>query len=146
MTNKLQVSGSLRNRLMFTLISGAAVLGIVLFFIVRGYAAQIAQNGQDDILEASLSSILDAVVIQDGFVEVDFPYASLSMLDTELDDRVFYSIYNDGILISGYEDLPQTEKNNTDTNTFTTIKYKNTNVRMASAKRILIGEKERITI
>lgn len=110
MTNKLQVSGSLRNRLMFTLISGAAVLGIVLFFIVRGYAAQIAQNGQDDILEASLSSILDAVVIQDGFVEVDFPYASLSMLDTELDDRVFYSIYNDGILISGYEDLPQTEK------------------------------------
>ena len=146
MTNKLQVSGSLRNRLMFTLISGAAVLGIVLFFIVRGYAAQIAQNGQDDILEASLSSILDAVVIQDGFVEVDFPYASLSMLDTELDDRVFYSIYNDGILISGYEDLPQTEKNNTDTNTFTTIKYKNTNVRMASAKRTLIGEKERITI
>ena len=146
MTNKLQVSGSLRNRLMFTLISGAAVLGIVLFFIVRGYAAQIAQNGQDDILEASLSSILDAVVIQDGLIEVDFPYASLSMLDTELDDRVFYSIYNDGILISGYEDLPQPEKNNIDTNTFTTIKYKNTNVRMASAKRILIGEKERITI
>ena len=146
MTNKLQVSGSLRNRLMFTLISGAAVLGIVLFFIVRGYAAQIAQNGQDDILEASLSSILDAVVIQDGLIEVDFPYASLSMLDTELDDRVFYSIYNDGIIISGYEDLPQPEKNNIDTNTFTTIKYKNTNVRMASAKRILIGEKERITI
>jgi two-component system sensor histidine kinase TctE len=131
---------------MFTLISGAAVLGIVLFFIVRGYAAQIAQNGQDDILEASLSSILDAVVIQDGLIEVDFPYASLSMLDTELDDRVFYSIYNDGIILSGYEDLPQPAKNKADTNTFTTIKYKNTNVRMASAKRILIGEKERITV
>ena len=66
MTSELKVSGSLQNRLMFTLISGAAVLGIILFFIVRGYAAQIAQNGQDDILEASLSSILDAVVIQDG--------------------------------------------------------------------------------
>lgn len=146
MTSELKVSGSLQNRLMFTLISGAAVLGIILFFIVRGYAAQIAQNGQDDILEASLSSILDAVVIQDGSVEVDFPYASLSMLDTELDDRVFYSIYNDGILISGYEDLPLPEKINTEISIFNTIKYKDTNARIASAKRILIGEKERITI
>jgi len=146
MTSELKVSGSLQNRLMFTLISGAAVLGIILFFIVRGYAAQIAQNGQDDILEASLSSILDAVVIQDGSVEVDFPYASLSMLDTELDDRVFYSIYNDGILISGYEDLPLPEKINTEISIFNTIEYKDTNARIASAKRILIGEKERITI
>lgn len=146
MTSELKVSGSLQNRLMLTLISGAAVLGIILFFIVRGYAAQIAQNGQDDILEASLSSILDAVVIQDGSVEVDFPYASLSMLDTELDDRVFYSIYNDGILISGYEDLPLPEKINSEISTFNTIKYKDTNARIASAKRILIGEKERITI
>jgi len=146
MTSELKVSGSLQNRLMLTLISGAAVLGIILFFIVRGYAAQIAQNGQDDILEASLSSILDAVVIQDGSIEVDFPYASLSMLDTELDDRVFYSIYNDDILISGYEDLPLPEKINAEISTFNTIKYKDTNARIASAKRILIGEKERITI
>jgi len=146
MTSELKVSGSLQNRLMFTLISGAAVLGIILFFIVRGYAAQIAQNGQDDILEASLSSILDAIVIQDGSIEVDFPYASLSMLDTELDDRVFYSIYNDDILISGYEDLPLPEKINAEISTFNTIKYKDTNARIASAKRILIGEKERITI
>ncbi|MDB9697183.1 sensor histidine kinase, partial [Amylibacter sp.] len=146
MTSELKVSGSLQNRLMLTLISGAAVLGIILFFIVRGYAAQIAQNGQDDILEASLSSILDAIVIQDGSIEVDFPYASLSMLDTELDDRVFYSIYNDDILISGYEDLPLPEKINAEISTFNTIKYKDTNARIASAKRILIGEKERITI
>ena len=146
MTSELKVSGSLQNRLMLTLISGAAVLGIILFFIVRGYAAQIAQNGQDDILEASLSSILDAIVIQDGSIEVDFPYASLSMLDTELDDRVFYSIYNDDILISGYEDLPLPEKINAEISTFNTIKYKDTNARIASAKRVLIGEKERITI
>ena len=68
------------------------------------------------------------------------------MLDTELDDRVFYSIYNDGILISGYEDLPLPEKINAEISTFNTIKYKDTNARIASAKRILIGEKERITI
>ena len=79
-------------------------------------------------------------------IEVDFPYASLSMLDTELDDRVFYSIYNDDILISGYEDLPLPEKINAEISTFNTIKYKDTNARIASAKRILIGEKERITI
>lgn len=146
MTDKIQVSGSLQNRLMVTLITGAAILGIILFFIVRGYAAQIAQNGQDDILEASLSSILDAAVIHDGTVEVDFPYASLSMLDTKLDDRVFYSIHSDGILISGYEDLPISSKINSEISTFRTIKYKNTTARVASANRILIGEKERIII
>ena len=146
MTDKIQVSGSLQNRLMVTLITGAAILGIILFFIVRGYAAQIAQNGQDDILEASLSSILDAAVIHDGTVEVDFPYASLSMLDTKLDDRVFYSIHSDGILISGYEDLPISSKINSEISTFRTIKYKNTTARVASANRILIGEKQRIII
>ena len=93
--NTVQASGSLRKRLMITLIGGTAILALILFFIVRGYAAQIAQNGQDSILEASVSSILDAAILRDGSVEIDFPYASLSMLDTLEDDRVFYAIYQD---------------------------------------------------
>ena len=51
---------------MIILISGSAVLAVILFLVVRAYAAQIAQNGQDNILGASVSSMLDAAVIQDG--------------------------------------------------------------------------------
>jgi two-component system sensor histidine kinase TctE len=124
---------------MITLISGAAILAIILFFIVRGYAAQIAQNGQDNILSASVSSLLDAAVIQDGAIEVDFPYSSFSMLDTELDDRVFYAIYQDGKLLSGYEGLPQPTSPDGDQNSFRTVTYAKTEIRLASASRTLIG-------
>ncbi len=105
MTDNVIVFGSLRNRLALILTGGAALLAILLFFVVRGYAAQIAQQGQDNILGASVSSILDAAVLRDGAVELDFPYASLSMLSTSADDRVFYAIYEDGALLSGYDGL-----------------------------------------
>tara|TARA_B110000090_G_scaffold125262_1_gene138679 strand:- start:406 stop:750 length:345 start_codon:yes stop_codon:yes gene_type:complete len=106
MTEAVRVSGSLRNRLATTLIGGAAVLAILLFFVVRSYAAQIAQQGQDSILGASVTSILDAASVQDGRIEVDFPYASFSMLGTDFDDRIFYAIYQDDQLLSGYDGLP----------------------------------------
>jgi two-component system sensor histidine kinase TctE len=131
---------------MITLISGSAVLAIILFLVVRGYATQIAQDGQDNILSASVSSLLDAAVIQDGSVEVDFPYASFSMLDTELDDRVFYAIYQDGKLISGYDDLPPPTNFDGDQNSFETVSYAETKIRLASANRTLVGAQGRTQI
>jgi len=131
---------------MITLIGGSAILAVILFLIVRGYAAQIAQNGQDSILSASVSSLLDAAVIQDGAVEVDFPYSSFSMLDTELDDRVFYAIYQDGEVLSGYEDLPAPIAKAGEQSTFQTVQYANTKIRLASANRTLIGATGRTQI
>jgi len=58
MNNKLITSGSLRNRLVLTSIGGGAILALLLFFAVRNYATQIAQQGQDNILRASITSIL----------------------------------------------------------------------------------------
>ncbi|MDC1216261.1 sensor histidine kinase N-terminal domain-containing protein, partial [Octadecabacter sp.] len=132
MTGDVTVSRSLRNRLAMILTGGAAVLAIVLFFVVRGYAAQIAQQGQDNILSASAASILDSAVLRDGQVELDFPYAALSMLSTAADDRVFYAIYEDGALLSGYAglDIP---------NPFRSLTYDGATVRVATASRTLIG-------
>lgn len=132
MTGDVTVSRSLRNRLAMILTGGAAVLAIVLFFVVRGYAAQIAQQGQDNILSASAASILDSAVLRDGQVELDFPYAALSMLSTDADDRVFYAIYEDGALLSGYAglDIP---------NPFRSLTYDGATVRVATASRTLIG-------
>ena len=122
------------------------MLAVILFLVVRAYAAQIAQNGQDNILGASVSSMLDAAVIQDGQVEVDFPYASFSMLDTALDDRVFYAIYQDEKLLSGYDDLPFPHDVDGEENRFQTVIYGGTNVRLASATRVLIGAQQRTQI
>ena len=139
--DSLAVSGSLRNRLVLTLIGGAAVLALLLFFAVRNYAVQVAQQGQDNILEASATSMLDVATIRDGAVELDLPYSAFSMLSTSADDRVFYAILQDGEFLSGYEEL-----NFADGQTFQTDQIRGSKVRKVSASRTLIGSDRRTVI
>lgn len=146
MNSSVRLSGSLRNRLAVTLIGGAAVLAVLLFFVVRAYAAQIAQHGQDSILSASATSILDAAVIRDGAVEVDFPYSAFSILGTPSDDRVFYAIYRDDALLSGYDALPQPPLSASDHQTFITTDFKGDTVRLTRASRVLVGENLRTRV
>lgn len=139
MTDAVITTGSLRNRLALILTGGAAVLAIVLFLVVRAYAAQIAQQGQDNILSASVTSILDTAVLRDGAVELDFPYASLSMLSTSADDRVFYAIYEGDALISGYAGLELPTRADGEPRAFGSITYDGADIRVATASRTLIG-------
>ncbi|MEO9650040.1 MAG: sensor histidine kinase N-terminal domain-containing protein [Roseobacter sp.] len=111
MSNAVRSKISLRRRLTVVLIGGAAVLALLIYVFVRIYATQIAHQGQDSILNASATSMLDAAVVRDGAIEIDFPYGALSMLNTASDDRVFYAIYQDGELLSGYADLPRPDAN-----------------------------------
>jgi two-component system sensor histidine kinase TctE len=133
------VSGSLRNRLVLTLIGGAAILALLLFFTVRSYAARVAQQGQDNILGASVTSILDAVALRDGELEVDIPYAAFSMLSTPSDDRVFYAIFQDGELLSGYDDLSATNSTPNGDWTFQSGEVRGETIRQVSASRTLVG-------
>lgn len=145
MAELVQTSGSLRNRLVLILIGGAAVLALLLFFLIRGYATQIAQQGQDNILRASATSILDAAVIQDGAVAIDIPYASFSMLSTPSDDRVFYAIFQDDTLLSGYENLP-TPSAGGGSGAHQTVSFRGEPLRLVSASRTLIGASDRTTV
>ena len=135
-----QISGSLRKRLIITLIGGGAVLAVLIYLIVRTYATQIAQQGQDSILGASVTSILDAANLRKGDVEIDFPYASFSMLKTASDDRIFYAIYQDDKFLSGYERLAKMNPKTGTGSTFGNTMFKGANVRLASASRTLVGE------
>ena len=139
MTDNVNVSGSLRNRLALILTGGAAVLAAILFIVVRALATQVAQQGQDNILNASMSSILDTAIIRDGQVTLDFPYSSLSMLGTSADDRVFYAIYENGSLLSGYDDLQVPATPSPDKDQFTTSTYNGDPIRVATGARTLIG-------
>lgn len=140
------VSGSLRDRLTVSLIGGAAVLALVLFFVVRNYAAQVAQQGQDSILAASVTAVLDAAAIRDGAVEIDIPYAAFSMLSTPSDDRVFYAIFQDGTFLSGYDDLTYTPDIASAGRRFQFNELRGVDVRQISASRTLIGADNRTTI
>lgn len=143
MSDNQVISGSLRTRLALTLISGAAVLALLLYFAVRSYAVQVAQEGQDNILIASVTSILDAASIRNGTVEIDIPYAAFSMLSTPADDRVFYAIFQDETFLSGYQDLEfagDTRK------TLQSSFLRGATVRQVNASRIFIGADKRTEI
>ncbi|MCX8954423.1 sensor histidine kinase [Ruegeria sp. NA] len=133
------VSGSLRNRLVLTLIGGAAILAFLLFVAVRNYAAQVAQQGQDNILGASVASILDAAALREGVLEVDIPYAAFAMLSTPADDRIFYSIFQDGTFLSGYEDFPPTIGPRDGKSLFRSSQIRGETIRQVSASRTLVG-------
>lgn len=138
-TGDVNVAGSLRNRLGLILTGGAAVMAVVLFVVVRALATQVAQQGQDNILNASLSSILDTAVVRDGSVTLDFPYSSFSMLSTSADDRVYYAIYEDGTLLSGYEKLPAPDVLKADHRHFDTASFSGEKIRIASGARLLLA-------
>jgi two-component system sensor histidine kinase TctE len=140
------VSGSLRYRLGLTLIGGAALLAVLLFFAVRSYAIQVAQQGQDNILVASVTSMLDAAAIRDNAVEVDIPYAAFSMLTTPADDRVFYAIFQDGTFLSGYRDLGYLGPDAGLENIFGFANVRGGLVRQVSASRTLIGANKRTEV
>lgn len=142
----LPAHGSLQRRMMMALVVGAAVLAVFLFLIVRAYATKIAQDGQDNILRASVSSVLNTALLRDGRIELDFPYSSFSMLDTELDDRVFYAIHQDGKLISGYDTLPAPDALQDAAPVFQTVAFEDTTVRLARATRTLIGAQSKTQV
>lgn len=147
MTNSpVFTSGSLRNKLAVRLIGGVLILTVLLFFVVRNYAAQIAQQSQDSILRASVTSMLDTANIQDGVVEMDIPYSSFSILNTSTDDRIFYAIYQNDQILSGYDDLSVPPLPADTTIAFQSTVFADVPVRQVTATRILIGAELRTKI
>ena len=98
--------GSILRRLMLQLVGAAAVLAAILFVLFQSFARQLAIEAQDNTLFASASAILESVSVQQGEVNVDIPYAALSMLGNVSDDRVFYRIGMGVVPLTGYDDLP----------------------------------------
>lgn len=147
MTNKpANTAGSLRNRLAVRLIGGVLILTILLFVVVRNYAAQIAQQSQDSILRASVTSILDTANIQDDVVQIDIPYSAFSILNTPTHDRIFYAIYQDDSLLSGYEDLDAPDLPTDSIIAYQSTQFGDVAIRQVTATRMLIGAELRTRI
>ncbi|MEM7320848.1 MAG: sensor histidine kinase, partial [Pseudomonadota bacterium] len=141
MTDPLAVSGSIRRRLIVQLLLSAAVLAAALFFLVINLARNVAQDTQDSILMASVTSILDTMAVRDGEISVDLPYAALSMLGNVSEDRVFYRILANDAVLTGYDDLPEVRAAGIGPGgVYETARYGDEDIRMASAtRRLFVG-------
>lgn len=130
-------TGSIRQLLMIQLLGGSALLALALFLIVQGFARQLAEESQDNILSASVTSILDAAAIEEGALVLDLPYSAFSMLSNLHDDAVFYAIHTDDQFQTGYEGLPQIPRSRADGLGFDTVQFQGQDVRVVSAERAL---------
>ena len=135
------LQSSIRRRLVFLLLMGSATLAFLLYFVVQSVARQAAQESQDNILAASAVSILDGVKLVDGQTDVDMPYSSLSMLDSVTDERVFYAIYLDTNLLTGYPELIKLQTNTAMVPVFSFGTLFDVDVRIVTVKR-QIGKNE----
>jgi two-component system sensor histidine kinase TctE len=136
-----RITGSIRRRLFLQLVAIAALLSVVLFFVVRGLAETAAEATQDGILAASATSISDALRSDSGAITLDLPYSALSMLGAINQDRVFYRVVVDGETLTGYEDLPPPEDMpSISESSFSTFDYRGDEVRMVSVARAVVTE------
>ncbi|RFU13254.1 sensor histidine kinase [Rhodobacteraceae bacterium W635] len=129
--------GSIRRRLTLQLLTGAAVMAVVLFLIVYNFAREIGAESQDTILAASATAILDATTVQSGEVRIDIPYSAFTMLDNTADDRVFYRITQDGAGLTGYDDLPAARLDPGASAGFDTVTYRGAALRLATLSRLV---------
>jgi two-component system sensor histidine kinase TctE len=66
-----------------------------------------ADTAFDRLLVASADAIADQLTLQDGVLRVDLPYVALHLLESRLQERVFYRVVApDGSTLTGYDDLP----------------------------------------
>ncbi len=87
----------------------APLLALLLFnawFSSRA-AVKTANQAFDRLLLASADAIADDIELRDGGIAVDLPYAALQLLESNIQERIFYRVVApDGSTVTGYDDLP----------------------------------------
>ena len=76
----------------------------LLVTFIQGYAGRAADQALDRLLSAAALSIAGAVLVEDGAVVVEMPFAAFAMVSGQ--ERVFYSVLGpQGEHVTGYPDL-----------------------------------------
>ncbi len=71
-------------------------------------AVATANLAFDRLLMASAEAIAEDIEVRNGDIVVDLPYAALQLLESNMQERVFYRVVApDGKTLTGYDDLPR---------------------------------------
>ncbi len=99
--------GSLRLQLLRWLLVPLFLLLAVNAWFSNRAAVDTANGAFDRLLIASANAIAEQVHVQDGVLSVDLPYVALQLLESNIQERVFYRVVApDGKTLTGYADLP----------------------------------------
>jgi len=101
---------SLRQQLLLWLLVPLIALLIADAWFSNRVAVQTADQAFDRLLLASAEAIADDIDVHEGQLVVDLPYAALQLLESNIQERIFYRVINpEGKTVTGYDDLPLPE-------------------------------------
>ncbi|WP_322895288.1 MULTISPECIES: extracellular solute-binding protein [unclassified Yoonia] len=128
---------SLRRRILILAASMLLVAALLLLTFIKGYANRAADQALDRLLSAAALSIAGAVLVEDGAVVVEMPFAAFAMVSG--DDRVFYAVVGpQGEHVTGYPDLaPDAPLATSITPVFTDTTHNGEPVRLARLGRLI---------
>lgn len=98
---------SLQLQLLSWLLVPLMLLLLVNAWFANQQAVAMANMLSDRLLLASAEAIAEDVEVRNGRIFVDLPYAALQLLESNIQERLFYRVVGpDGKTITGYDDLP----------------------------------------
>jgi len=107
MRSRLVRQPSLRRGLMARMLLPALALALVLGLGGGLVIRDVVETTHDRLLDGSVLAIAERLAVdEDNEVTVDLPRVALGMLESQAQDRIYYSVSYDGDLVTGYRDLP----------------------------------------
>lgn len=97
---------SIRRRLLVRMLLPALALALLLGFAGALVIRNVVETTHDRLLDGSVLAIAERLTVEDGEVSVDLPRVALGMLESQAQDRIYYSVTYGGALVTGYRDLP----------------------------------------
>lgn len=124
-------------------ILGAALFLLLLCSLVFSWvtyqqSTQAAQRTYDQLLSASALTIANAIQQDAGELQVEIPFAAMTLLPQN--ERLFFAVRHQNQVIAGYDDLAfALPLVHSTTPSFMTMPYKDTTVRVVSVGRFTTG-------
>ncbi|HZR73240.1 sensor histidine kinase [Bradyrhizobium sp.] len=139
---------SLRRALLLNLLVPTSVLAIALGVGGLLLINKTVERAYDRVLDGSAKAIAERISVEDGEITVDLPQVALGMLETRANDSVYYNVSYDGMLVTGYPDLPLIDlaKLRADSIGHFDLRYKNVPVRIAAMAQPVYGKPRPVLI
>jgi two-component system sensor histidine kinase TctE len=133
---------SLRRQLLRWLLIPLVALLVANAWFSNRAAVETADQAFDRLLLASAEAIADDIDMREGKLVVDLPYAALQLLESNIQERIFYRVIGPaGKTVTGYDDLPLPDKPSPAREEWTpyTARYLGENIYLVALHKRLYG-------
>jgi len=139
---------SLRRALLLNLLVPTSALAVAFGLAGLLLINKTIESAYDRVLDGSVKAIAERVAVEDGEISVDLPQVALGMLETRANDSIYYSVSYEGVLVTGYQDLPRADATTIPVGTvrhFGSL-YKGTPVRVSAMTQAAYGRPQPVLV